>query len=179
MMFTQRTAVGGDRAMSRASFDEPTKPRFRLAENIARKLVQDNGLDVPIPVRQFVEGTLGYQVVETELEDWLSAQADHSHQVILVNSNHPRHRQRFSIAHELGHHYLGHVKELLGPLEGSYQQIRDRQEQEADAFAAEFLMPAGTVKTLFSQGLTVAQMTLRFDVSQEALWHRLRGLRLL
>lgn len=60
--------------------------------------------------------------------------------LIIVNDNTRRERQRFSIAHEIGHFILGH-----GPLAFNLVKTdEDRfpsQEVQANAFAAELLMP--------------------------------------
>ena len=61
--------------------------------------------------------------------------------VILVAANEPRERQRFTIAHELGHILLGHV--------GKYKLVNREPsesdnpiEQEANVFASRLLAPA-------------------------------------
>ncbi len=61
--------------------------------------------------------------------------------VILVAANEPRERQRFTIAHELGHILLGHV--------GQYKLVNREPskndnpiEQEANVFASRLLAPA-------------------------------------
>jgi Zn-dependent peptidase ImmA (M78 family) len=62
--------------------------------------------------------------------------------VIVVNENHTETRQRFSIAHELGHyelHYDGKT-EVFHRDERSSKGT-NRQEIESNAFAAELLMP--------------------------------------
>lgn len=57
----------------------------------------------------------------------------------------PKGRVNFSIAHELGHFFLPHHRELLlaGDMHNSKSDFRStqRREQEADAFAANLLMP--------------------------------------
>jgi Zn-dependent peptidase ImmA (M78 family) len=68
---------------------------------------------------------------------------------IIVNANHPLVRQRFSIAHEIGHYVLhfdilkkhGYISR-----EDVIIDIDKKREDEADAFAAEVLMPEQLVE---------------------------------
>jgi Zn-dependent peptidase ImmA (M78 family) len=57
---------------------------------------------------------------------------------IFVNGADPPPRQRFTIAHELGHHLLGH-----GPRTdvGSFYDSSDQREIDANKFASELLLP--------------------------------------
>lgn len=65
---------------------------------------------------------------------------------VLVTTQRPQNQQRFTAAHELGHHYLGHDPSLDDEsiLRRAPFQARagdDPQEVEAEAFAAVFLLP--------------------------------------
>ncbi len=59
---------------------------------------------------------------------------------IIIDSTHPRTRQRFTIMHELGHYVLGHLGDV--PLSRSERECRPEEEIAADRFAADMLMPA-------------------------------------
>jgi Zn-dependent peptidase ImmA (M78 family)/predicted secreted protein len=63
---------------------------------------------------------------------------------IVLHSGHPLSVQRFTAAHELGHHALGHQfsRDSTSELFGGDAAL---QEIEAQAFAAEFLMPLSLV----------------------------------
>lgn len=65
--------------------------------------------------------------------------------------------ERFGLAHELGHHLLGH----LVP--------ESALEIEANAFAAELLMPATEIRLLVTSPQTIAALARRFQVSREAM----------
>jgi len=103
---------------------------------------------------------------------------------ILINSQHPIHLQRFTAAHELGHHVLGHKPSvdinILGraPLhsdkyEGSGSD--PEQEKEADSFASAFLLPKwliakhlieiGENQNYLKSDINIYQMSLRLGVS--------------
>lgn len=60
--------------------------------------------------------------------------------VMLINTNMTAQRQRFTILHELGHYLLGHLGDT--PLSRSYNSINPSEEQAADRFATDVLMPA-------------------------------------
>ena len=81
-------------------------------------------------------------------------------------------RQTFAVAHELGHYLLGHQTGLhTGLLDSD-----DRTEREANAFAAEILMPAGQVAELVADGLDPDALAYLFGVSREAISWRLKEL---
>jgi Zn-dependent peptidase ImmA (M78 family)/transcriptional regulator with XRE-family HTH domain len=108
---------------------------------------------------------------------------------ILINSNKPRVRRRFTIAHELGHLALGHllngqviVDETVGR--------KSPEEKQANAFAAGLLMPAegvqGAVKRLRIRLEDppkpldwIVWLAASFGVSEQAAAYRLANLRLI
>lgn len=59
---------------------------------------------------------------------------------ILCDNSQPKTRQAFTIMHELGHYLLGHLGDTL--LSRNYNEIRPEEEQAADKFSADILMPA-------------------------------------
>lgn len=66
---------------------------------------------------------------------------------MLVTTRRTLHIQRFTAAHELGHHVLGHnalsldTEKDIGFVARGERSSHDPQEVEADAFASEFLLP--------------------------------------
>lgn len=100
--------------------------------------------------------------------------------VILVNSSTHPVRARFTLAHEYGHHRLGHgiaVDRVIDP------HSRDRREVGANQFAAELLVPrAGLDEWLRAAGGTVdleavIRLASHFGVSCEVALHRLERTR--
>lgn len=84
--------------------------------------------------------------------------------VIVVNDTGTRGRVRFSIAHELGHFFLGHGPVALSMLHSITRPTY--QESNANAFAAELLMPKIVLQ---SYGiLSVEQIIAICDVSYDA-----------
>lgn len=97
-------------------------------------------------------------------------------------------RQRFTMAHELGHYILH--RELIGEgidddtmyrstLEGNFYNTRIQQihESQANSFAANFLMPSRLVREYASQhGNDVRELMKKFQVSPSAMKWRLNSL---
>ena len=103
----------------------------------------------------------------------------------LINSNSPFRRRVFTIAHEYAH-CIAH-KDKLAHID--YQpafENRNQNERFADAFAAAFLMPRGTVLEICNQlqsskqnimPMIIVQLAIYFGVSFEAAGWRLVALR--
>ncbi|WP_305787838.1 ImmA/IrrE family metallo-endopeptidase [Symbioplanes lichenis] len=115
--------------------------------------------------------------------------------IIGVNSStHPR-RQRFTIAHELGHLLLHHKPLIVDHsiLVSRRNEISalgtDQEEIEANAFAAALLMPADAVERELSNAMkrirdfdrdrAVQKLASVFDVSTDAMGYRLVNLNLI
>ena len=107
---------------------------------------------------------------------------------VLINSDKPRVRRRFTIAHELGHLALGH---LLGGQVIVDETVggKSPREQQANAFAAGLLMPAegvrgtlGRLKERLGQSPSpldwIVWLAASFGVSEQAAAYRLINLRL-
>lgn len=84
--------------------------------------------------------------------------------------NLPMTRKLFSIAHEIGHWILhSHDRERprACPTFGESQNINYNEEQEANAFAAELLMPYNEVRYLIMIGYSVENLMNHFNVSYD------------
>jgi hypothetical protein len=71
--------------------------------------------------------------------------------LLLVNGRQALSRQRFTLAHEFGHHRMGHATVVDGQDAISGKLTHDRNEVCANAFAAEFLMPRDAVAVWASE----------------------------
>ncbi|HDU3835115.1 ImmA/IrrE family metallo-endopeptidase [Kluyvera sp. CRP] len=101
--------------------------------------------------------------------------------VISYNNYDPHSRIRFTLAHELGHHVLGHtrdgrkLREYTNPAQndGNYHEERD-----ANRFAAELLMPEEAVANMVNREkiYSVPALASHFDVSEEAMYWRMKNL---
>jgi Zn-dependent peptidase ImmA (M78 family) len=115
--------------------------------------------------------------------------------VIGVNSLHPKMRRRFTIAHELGHCLLhkGMETYLDRSVRLNFRDERsalavDRNEIEANAFAAELLMPRPAFTRVLletahrdsqSDRQFLKNLATLFEVSGQAMEHRLVNLNVL
>lgn len=110
----------------------------------------------------------------------------HGRPQLSYNTSESAVRQRFTIAHEVGHLALGHLEGQDQPL------LRDPAahfsaaslppiEREANTFAAELLMPTKVLRfaVQVKQMLDVASLARAFGVSQVAMRYRLQNLGLL
>jgi len=99
--------------------------------------------------------------------------------LIRYNPNDPRVRQRFTVAHELGHYVLGHGlshRDTSGNFTMSPRL--NAEERNANQFAAALLMPEGTVKALIEvRGMTsLRELASIFNVSKAAMTFRVKDL---
>jgi Zn-dependent peptidase ImmA (M78 family) len=97
--------------------------------------------------------------------------------VIFVDEDEPAVRQRFTAAHELGHFVLH--KEAVGHKNEDNYLLRsdgmsNRQEAEANRFAAALLMPFDLVEDAMKSGITTPKdLAKHFKVSEIAMSIRL------
>lgn len=146
----------------------------------------------PLPVDVYaVAAEHGVMVREEELEDSISGflALKEGRRVVVVNANHHANRRRFTVAHECGHFLLhgdpGRVFVDASPIffrdDRSSQGI-DRREMEANAFAAELLMPEEELRARVARPIdvmdevAVRRLASQFGVSPQALTIRLTTL---
>jgi len=98
--------------------------------------------------------------------------------VIRYNSKEPPMRQRFTVAHEIGHYALGHGDYFRDPIRNFSTRNFDPKEAQANRFAAELLMPEIAVSGLIRErGITdVKALAREFQVSEAAMMYRLKNL---
>jgi len=169
--------------------------RKRLIRRIVEDLLEQAGVTAaPVPVERIAKQA-GAQVAYESADDNLSgflyrAAGKGKRPIIGINDEHNPRRQRFSIAHELGHLIL-HTGDPLHVDRGNALQIKlrseasstgtDPDEKEANAFAAELLMPQKFVErdledldALDDDALQV--LAEKYEVSQQAMAFRLANL---
>jgi Zn-dependent peptidase ImmA (M78 family) len=161
-------------------------------------LAQANIIETPIPVEDLARNAgaaLSFQPFESEDISGLLYRAPGATPIIGVNSNNPKVRQRFTIAHELGHLKLHEGAELIierlvrvNFRDATSSTATDQEEIEANRFASELLMPAPLInralKSVVANNILadteiVRRLAQRFEVSQQAMEYRLANLGLL
>lgn len=145
-------------------------------EEMAKMLLTEYW-DYSLPINPIMfANKLGIKVYkQNSTTDTGSGNYDHENKKIYVNINEPSVRQRFTVAHELGHALL-HKKSCdrtgIKYDLGNYQI----EEVEANRFAAELLIPREALQTFLPMGLSFNQLCAKFDVSGEAMNIRLKRL---
>ncbi len=107
---------------------------------------------------------------------------------IYVNRRHSNARQRFTIAHEVGH-YISYKHQSYSyeqltknneiedyAISFRHENIISDAETEANMIAAEMLMPENKVRELAEKGLTIEEMADEFYVSAVAMTVRVQSL---
>lgn len=152
----------------------------------------------PVPVDQIIRSQ-GIEITRKRFDDETSGliyvDPNSGYAVIGLNVNHSKTRQRFTLAHELGH-FLLH-KQQSGGLHVDDQDFflrfrdhhssdgSDRDEREANAFAAELLMPSVFLErdtkklqdgVSLSDETVLRELASTYGVSLQALSFRLVNL---
>jgi Zn-dependent peptidase ImmA (M78 family) len=175
------------------------RPRYSLARRRAQQLLADGGVtEAPVPLERLAElcrATIRYEPFDGEVSGMVHCRPGGGG-VIGVNSEHSKTRQRFTIAHELGHLLLHadeefHIDEKrpLALRDEVSSQAIDPREIEANQFAAELLMPAALVResvgTLVEKDAEVTveeaveELARAYRVSEIAMTHRLTSLKII
>lgn len=106
---------------------------------------------------------------------------------IVIHQGHPMTLQRYTAAHEYGHHVLGHIHSLDSrtEIEGGLTNGENRlQEIAAQAFAGALLMPLTLIQRACNElsiditkpsQINVYDLSLRFGVSYQAMRIQLRA----
>jgi Zn-dependent peptidase ImmA (M78 family) len=148
----------------------------------------------PVPVEEIARklgATLVFEHFDADVSGALVRDARAV--VIGVNAAHPRTRQRFTIAHEIGHLRLHQGRPMfvdhavrIDRRDGTASRGVDVEEVAANRFAAEMLMPEemirdavvqlSAVRERLASAAIVARLAKKFDVSEQAMDYRLANL---
>ena len=174
-------------------------PATRDPELAARKVLRDLGIKHgPVKLKPLTQ-KLGIDLAFESLDEELSGVLikEDRKVFIAVNSKHSTTRQRFTIAHEIGHFMLAHPGEMFVDKtlrqravvvrrDGRSSEGTDKDEVEANRFAAELLMPRDFVeeevrkrlarKPTPSKEALVSDLAKHFEVSPQAMEYRLVNL---
>jgi Zn-dependent peptidase ImmA (M78 family) len=163
----------------------------------AEALLREHGIVAPpVPVEALAQrlgAEIRYRMFDGDVSGLLLREGDST--IIGVNADHPKTRQRFTIAHELGHLRMhpgeGVIVEHLSFArvnwrDGTSGQATHKQEIEANQYAAALLMPGEMVSHDFSQlarlqphDVIVDRLARRYHVSSQAMRFRLVNLALI
>ena len=144
---------------------------------------EENRKNDPLDIEWVVTELFGLKIQKTDLGDTTSGflnQLDDGW-CIFVNKYENERRQRFTIAHELGHFLLHKSKPTF---EKDFIFFRDnnnnKEEREANDFAAELLMPENYVRDYIAKGNnTIKLLADKFYLSTPAVKYRVYKLGLI
>ena len=164
------------------------KPRYSHATKVAQKILKDAKINMPPVDLKKILANLNINLLSYSFPNKVSAilLKEKNMLVVGVNSNQHQHRQRFSIAHEIGHYVLGHYKDIFVDFseisEGRFDAFdighNKIQEQEANYFASELLMPSEMIKRDFEKIGNINEIINLYNVSKDALWVKLIKLKI-
>ncbi len=172
----------------------------RIDDAVDRLLQKADVSEPPVPVElvaKHLAVAVAYEPFEGDLSGFLMRTNDLT--LIGVNSRHPRVRQRFTVAHELGHYVVGgkprsveegtvhldrSLKFWLRSTALSSSDANRREETRANYFAAALLMPTRFLDKDLEKvedwdaatDTLLRRLAKRYEVSTQALVIRLMAL---
>lgn len=126
------------------------------ARERACQVAREHGFHRPPVIVHSIARQLGFRIQPSKQLGTLRARLVGQH--IEVNADEPPVAQRFSVAHELGHHFLG-----------TQHGDGEAAEQEADAFAGELLVPGPMLREALRTTIDARELRGLFKVSREVL----------
>jgi Zn-dependent peptidase ImmA (M78 family) len=162
----------------------------QIIEKEANLLLEKFDLKViPIDIEKLAE-KLGLNIYKELLPEDISGILDlRTLPIIMVNKEHHIHRQRFSIAHEIGHYVLHKPKRIHVDKQTFYRNYKsseglDEIEIDANRFAAAILMPTELVNFQLNQYVdfidsnedVVLKLSKLFEVSATSISFRFLNL---
>lgn len=128
-------------------------------------------LDVPVLIEQFAADDIAGVLLRHASGD----------RFVGINADHHPVKQRFTLAHELGHLHLGHQPRIERASDVFGSAPTDPQEVEANYFAAEFLAPRQALTTWLEErdeiatvnAEAIARLALSFGIAFPTACYRL------
>lgn len=147
----------------RTGFDYPNSDLLDLARAEDIKVIEGD----LTPLGQNISGVIEYD--DDELK---------SNPRIFVSAHMSAERKKFTLAHELGHHFLHKGRKLrLDVLDYSKNDKDTKEESEANYFAACLLVPKDLLLKKVGEGASVEEIARYFHVSVPVVKTRLRWIR--
>ena len=146
--------------------------KYKDARNAAWQcLIDYNVTSMPVSVLDIAKSA-GIRVIKNSMVKWLLPSESGISIVIsnkwfiVYDDSNSRQRCRFTVAHELGHIFLGHELKKRGNLTQTIRDSESFAEQEANIFASRLLAPACVIWAL---GLRTAnEISSVCDISHSA-----------
>jgi Zn-dependent peptidase ImmA (M78 family) len=154
--------------------------RAGFARQRARKVLKDCGITAPWVDLERIVAHLGYEYHVVDFPDGVDAlvvTTVDGRKIAGVNARHHVHRQRFSLAHEIGHRLLGHDMSYYRvpiSIDKPPEVIDHRRESrvlesEANIFAGELLVPLELLKKAYRDAPDLEKLSRIFRVSTQVI----------
>lgn len=158
-----------------------------FAQSKAREILTELSITTPPILIEDVIESFGLKLEQINGIDKFEGQLIPEKRLIRINQNKPKNRQRFTIAHELGHWVLYHQGRIFETdeepallslngfspsLESSYSH--KQREAEANYFAGELLIPIKWLEIDWKKyNPDIKKLSDLYQVSEEALWKKI------
>lgn len=160
-----------------------TVRKFHVPANrpdLAAMMILDEFWDKLLPVDPIkISARLGLEVRPKDPlseEEW-SGRFSATDRLIEYSSREASVRQRFTIAHELGHFVLSHGDAFRDTPAAFSSRNSDPRERDANRFAAELLMPEAAIRKVIAAGrFDEDELARAFGVSKVAMAYRVGNL---
>ena len=152
-------------------------PNYKKVERAVLKILKENSIiDPPIRLSEIIDNCrLGLKITNfgDKYRRNVSGFLDTNQNIIYVNHHEPIERQRFTIAHELGHWVLHH--EIIEKDPSQYEVLMRRPlakedldylDKEANCFASNLLVPKHLLND-YKKYATHSELATLFMVSEE------------
>lgn len=167
--------------------------KAKKIQRLVEQILNQNSLSSP-PIDVFsISKNRGIEIVPSDLGDISGILFREGNRITIgINQTHPETRKRFTVAHELGHLILHgdqplHVDKVFAIKLRSHvsSEAVDLEEIEANAFAAELLMPTGMMQQKlqdlpgvldYEKETVISKLAKDFKVSPQAMTIRLINL---
>lgn len=154
--------------------------RTGFARASARKLLQRCGIKTPPVDLERVVVYLGFEYHPVNFPNGVDAlllTTTDGRKLAGVNASHHPHRQRFSLAHEIGHRLLGHEVSYYRadisidhpPTSIDHRNEAKHLETEANIFAGELLVPLEMLKSAYVRVQDLESLAKVFIVSTQVI----------
>lgn len=153
-----------------------------IVDSYAERIIEDalGSISIPVDIEKIAE-FYGIQIFRDEMSEGESGAIviNQSDCGMLINQNDHTNRQRFTIAHEIGHFvsykYQGQTGERIDfrNLESSFG--KDLEEIFANKFAAAILMPISIISEIKNR--SKIELANEFNVSTAAIENRIKNVK--
>lgn len=144
-----------------------SKSNVSFIRSVATKCL-GNKYDPPIEVESILTEKYSFEIYRIDLKDKTCAVVDLDNRSIGLNKLHHIHRQRFTLAHELGHFLLQHDQRKFDDLIIDLNST-NHFEVEANIFAGELLVPLQVAKQ-YKNKFNPVRLSEIFLVSSEVIY---------